>query len=43
MGHLLRSYAWLLGDVALLLWVIYELVSLRSKPAGKSKPPDDSS
>jgi hypothetical protein len=37
MVHWVGRYAWLLGDGALLVWAIFELVQLRAKPAD---PPD---
>jgi hypothetical protein len=39
---LLRQYAWLIGDVSLVIWVIYELISLgprKPKSGGDSDDP----
>ena len=42
MFDLLGRYAWLIGDVSLMIWAIYEIVSLGpSKPKDKKKDRDD--
>jgi hypothetical protein len=38
---LVKQYAWLLGDVALAVWVIYELISLGPRKPKSGKGADD--
>ncbi len=38
--ELLGRYAWLIGDVALMLWAIYEIVSLGPRKPKEKKDAD---
>jgi hypothetical protein len=38
---LLGRYAWLIGDVLLMVWAIYELVSLGPREPKQKKDSDD--
>jgi hypothetical protein len=39
--ELLGRYAWLIGDVALMIWAIYEIVSLGPTKSKDKKDADD--
>ena len=41
MFDLLGRYAWLLGDVALMIWGIYELISLGPRNPKDKKDTED--